>query len=143
METISAWFMDLCVSVVWFCSNWNSVQFNLKENIRKEVLADNLYHVYTTEEETERQQGVSIIISSWDVGSENRRNVRVFNQKWNILKFNGIQHAYIYTMYIDFFAIHVNNNAYLPVSTGCLTLQFFNFISRGPTKAEELFKKFK
>lgn len=54
----------------------------MKEDIRKEVIADNVYHVYTTEEETERQQGVYIIISSWDVGSENRRNVRVFfNQK--------------------------------------------------------------
>lgn len=44
-------------------------------------------------------------------------------------------------MYIEFFPIHVNNNAYLPVSTGCLTLQFFLFHQQRTDKSRRIIQK--
>lgn len=49
---------------LWSDSVQIEISFNLKENLRKEVLADNLYNVYRTEEETEREQEVYISLLS-------------------------------------------------------------------------------
>lgn len=45
------------------------ILFNFKEDLREEVIVENLYR---TEEETERQQEVNVIISYCDVEYTNR-----------------------------------------------------------------------
>lgn len=70
MKTITAWFMDLCFPVVWFRSNWNSVQIEGGPTQR----CSRWQLVQCVQNRGRNWEGTRgiyfIIINSWDAGNE-------------------------------------------------------------------------